>query len=157
MSEQFTYQELQKIHHFFPEADIPEKDLRFLSVLEVARLKGLYLATINLIISDFLTSIRFTTHKPTIPSLLWLLHDVNPAVLTKTIATRLDQAYDPKKETLRAAGILEHPQTPLQVVSIEHKQTKAPRGLVFYSLEKSDNRYNKPFSSMFTRRIPQGV
>lgn len=150
-------EQLKSIHHFFPESDIPEKDLRLLSVLEAARVKGLYVLTIKLLLMDAIPSMRLTTHRPTIPSLLWLLSDVRSTNITKTDALRIDTWYDPNKEHPRAAGILEHPKASLRVISLEAKETKSPRGLVFYPLESVGTPYKRPASNIQRIPTPQGI
>jgi hypothetical protein len=149
--------QLQTIHHFFPESDIPEDDLRLLSVLEAARIKGLYVLTIKLLLIDAIPSMRLTTHRPTVPSLLWLLSGARPTTITKTDALRIDRWYDPKKEHPRAAGTLEHPKASLRVISLEEKDTKSPRGLVFYPLESVGTPYKRPVSNIQRLPTPQGI
>lgn len=144
MHERFSQEELAHIHHFFPESDILEQDLRLLSIIEVARLKGLYTVMLELLHRDVLSYVRLSLNRPSIPPLLWLLRDVRPTTITRGDKQEIARAYTPEKETPRAAGLMEHPTQAVGVVSIEERKTKAPRALVFYALAGAQIPYRNP-------------
>lgn len=141
----FTYEQLAQVQHFFPESDIPETDLRILSILEVIKNQGLFFHFIHSLLDEEREEYikRITFRRPSVPALLWLLADASPALLTTADTLRV-KPHVSEHELVVASGIIQNTSASIRVVSIEENGSHSPRGLIYTRQRQVPREYRPP-------------